>query len=181
MTASAASSSQINLSWSNVSSESGYEIDRCTGSSCTIFTQIATTGANVTTFSNTGLASNTTYRYRVRATNSAGDSGNSDIASATTTSGAVVIGTPTNLRVTSAGTTSIGLAWSDNSNNETRFEFERRTGSSTTFVFIGSVGANRTSATNINLSRFTTYTYRMRACNANGCSGYSNQATGTTN
>ncbi len=181
LTASAASSSQINLSWSNVSSESGYEIDRCTGSSCTIFTQIATTGANVTTFSNTGLASNTTYRYRVRATNSAGDSGNSDIASATTTSGAVVIGTPTNLRVTSAGTTSIGLAWSDNSNNETRFEFERRTGSSTTFVFIGSVGANRTSATNINLSRFTTYTYRMRACNANGCSGYSNQATGTTN
>lgn len=179
--ASAVSSSQINLSWSdNSNNESGFEIDRCAGSGCTNFAQIATTGAGVNSFSNTGLAAGTTYTYRVRATNSAGDSGNSNVASATTTAGAAVPAAPTNLRVTSVTTSSITLAWSDNSNNETRFEFERRT-ASTNFAFIGSVGANRTSATNINLPRLTTFIYRMRACNANGCSAYSNQATGTTN
>ena len=181
LTASAVSSSQINLSWSdNSNNESGFEIDRCTGSGCTGFTQIATTGAGANSFSNTGLAASTTYTYRVRATNSAGDSANSNVASATTTAGAAVPAAPTNLRVTSVSTSSITLAWSDNSNNETRFEFERRT-ASTNFAFIGSVGSNRTSATNINLPRLTTFTYRMRACNANGCSAYSNQATGTTN
>src|SRR5262245_7493660 len=181
LSATAVSSSQINLSWTdNSGSESGFEIDRCQGAGCTNFTQIATTGANVTSFSNTGLAASTAYSYRIRATNSAGDSGNSNTASATTTAAAGVPAAPSNLRVTSVGTTSITLAWNDNSNNETRFEFERRT-ASTNFVFIGSVGANRTSATNINLARFTTYTYRMRACNGNGCSAYSNQATGTTN
>jgi len=82
LSATAVSSSQINLSWTDVSNESGYEIDRCQGSTCTNFTQIAITGANITTFSNTGLAANTTYRYRVRATNSGGDSGNSPIAMA---------------------------------------------------------------------------------------------------
>jgi thermitase len=182
LSASAVSSSQINLNWSdNSNNESGFQIERCQGADCSNFALVATTGSNATSFSNTGLAASTTYTYRVRATNSAGNSGYSNTASATTTAGAAVPAAPSNLRVTTVGQTSIGLAWNDNSNNETRFEFFRRTGSSTTFVFIGSVGANRTSATNINLSRFTTYTYRMRACNGNGCSAYSNTATGTTN
>jgi hypothetical protein len=46
--------------------------------------QVATTGANVTTFSNTGLTRNTRYRYRVRAYNAVGNSGYSNIAAART-------------------------------------------------------------------------------------------------
>ena len=41
-------------------------------------------GANVTTFANSGLSKNTTYRYRVAAFNASGVSGYSNIASATT-------------------------------------------------------------------------------------------------
>jgi hypothetical protein len=41
-------------------------------------------GANVTSYANTGLSSNTTYRYRVRAYNASGNSSYSNIASATT-------------------------------------------------------------------------------------------------
>ena len=61
----------------------GYRVERCQGASCTSFVQIATpTG---TTFSNTGLAAGTTYRYRVRAIDAAGNlSGYSTIATATT-------------------------------------------------------------------------------------------------
>lgn len=86
LSATAVSSSQINLSWTDNSSvETGFEIDRKTGSGGT-WSQIATTGANVTTYQNTGLAALTQYYYRVRATNAAGDSGNSNEANATTQS-----------------------------------------------------------------------------------------------
>jgi chitodextrinase len=86
LSASAISSSQINLSWSASTDNvavTGYRLERCQGSTCAAFTQIATpTG---TTYSNTGLSANTTYRYRVRAADAAGNlSSYSTIASATT-------------------------------------------------------------------------------------------------
>ena len=84
LTAIAVSSSQINLNWTDTSAnETGFKIERKTGASGT-YSQIATAGANVTTYSDTGLTSNTTYYYRVRAYNTAGDSGYSNEANATT-------------------------------------------------------------------------------------------------
>ncbi len=83
LTASASGSSQINLNWSdNSGSESGYKIERSTDG--TNFTQIATTAANATSFSDTGLASGKTYTYRVRAYNANGNSAYTNTASATT-------------------------------------------------------------------------------------------------
>ena len=70
LTATAVSKSQINLAWTdNATNEDGFYIERCTGAGCTNFTQIATVGANVTGYQNTGLTANTTYRYRVHAYN----------------------------------------------------------------------------------------------------------------
>src|SRR4029453_10569075 len=48
------------------------------------FSQIASVGANMTTYSNSGLAASTTYYYRVRASNSGGNSAYSNTANATT-------------------------------------------------------------------------------------------------
>ena len=74
------SASQINLSWTdNSGNETGFSIERCTGNNCTNFAQIATVGANVTSFPDTGLATNTRYRYRVRAFNGSGNSAYSNI------------------------------------------------------------------------------------------------------
>lgn len=88
---------------------------------------------------------------------------------------------PSNLRVTSTGNTSIGIAWNDNSTNETGFRIERCTGSTcTNFVEIGTVGANATGATNSGLTRRTTYRYRVRAYNTGGNSAYSNIVNATT-
>jgi chitodextrinase len=82
----AVSSSQINLSWTASTDDvgvTGYRVEGCSGSFCTNFDQIGTpTG---TTFSYTSLFANTSYRYRIRATDAAGNfSGYSAIASATT-------------------------------------------------------------------------------------------------
>ncbi len=85
LSATAVSKSQINLTWTdNASNETGFYIERCKGSTCTNFARIATVGANVTAYANTGLAKKTTYRYRVQAYNASGVSAHSDIASATT-------------------------------------------------------------------------------------------------
>lgn len=86
LVATGVSSSQINISWTdNSSNETGFKIERKIGASGT-YSQIATVGANVTSYSNTGLSAGTTYYYRVRAYNSYGDSAYSNEASATTSS-----------------------------------------------------------------------------------------------
>jgi hypothetical protein len=77
------SSSQINLSWTdNSNNETGFKVERSTDG--TTFTQIATVGANVTMYVNTGLSPLTRYYYRVRAYNTGGNSAYSNIASAKT-------------------------------------------------------------------------------------------------
>src|SRR6267143_1665177 len=83
--ASPISSSQIKLSWTDNSSiETGFKIERKKGATGT-YTQIALVGSGVGSFNDTGLTTNTQYYYRVRATNSAGDSTYSNEANATTT------------------------------------------------------------------------------------------------
>jgi hypothetical protein len=84
LSASAASASQINLSWQDTSSnETGFRIDRRTGTSGT-WSQLATVGANSTSYSSTGLASGTAYYYRVVAFNNAGSAMPSNEANAIT-------------------------------------------------------------------------------------------------
>ena len=79
----AVSSSQINLSWTdNSTNETGFKIARSTNG--TNFTQIAIVPSNTTTYPNTGLAASTKYYYRIRAYNSAGNSSYSIIASSST-------------------------------------------------------------------------------------------------
>ncbi|HEY0156581.1 MAG TPA: metallophosphoesterase, partial [Thermoanaerobaculia bacterium] len=61
LTATATSSSQINLSWT--SSHTSFRVERCAGSGCTNFAQIATTSSP--SYSYSGLTASTLYRYRV--------------------------------------------------------------------------------------------------------------------
>jgi hypothetical protein len=83
LTAVALSQTQIRLTWTdNSNNESGFKIERFTGAQP--FVEIATVGANVTTYTNSGLTANTTYTYRVRAYNGAGNSDYTNTASATT-------------------------------------------------------------------------------------------------
>jgi oligosaccharide reducing-end xylanase len=180
LASSAASSSQINLTWlDNSSNETGFKIERKSGTAA--FAQIATVGAGVISYSNTALTASTAYTYRVRATNSVGDSAYSNESSAITSS--VTTGTvptaPSSLGSTVASSSQINLSWFDNSNNETGFKIERKTGAGA-YAQIATVAANITTYNNTALTASTAYTYRVRANNATGDSAYSNETTATT-
>jgi hypothetical protein len=76
-------SSRVDLTWQdNSDNESGFRIERRTSSGS--YSQIATVGAGVTSYSSSGLSASTTYYYRVRAYSAAGNSDYSDEASTTT-------------------------------------------------------------------------------------------------
>src|SRR5204862_457231 len=110
------------------SNETYYYIESAT-SSAGPFTQIRSTGANVTSTSSTALAASTTYYFRVRAYNSAGYSGYSATASATTQAAAPTLpATPTGLTATAASSSHPTLRSADLS-NETYYYIESATSS----------------------------------------------------
>jgi parallel beta-helix repeat protein len=79
------SSSQLDLLWSdNSDNEDGFYIERKTGAMGT-YSRIATVNADVITYSNAGLTPDTTYCYRIKAYNAAGESAYSNEACATAT------------------------------------------------------------------------------------------------
>ena len=80
---------------------------------------------------------------------------------------------PSNLRFTLSGPNSITLNWNDNSNNETGFKIERKSGSGV-FTLIDSVSANVTTFTDNSIIDTGMYSYRVYAYNGNASSGYSN-------
>ncbi len=83
---------------------------------------------------------------------------------------------PSNLISTALSRSRIKLAWVDNSSNETGFCIERAKSLTDIFTVVANIGPNSTSYTNRNLSRSTTYYYRVRAYNTYGNSAYSNTA-----
>ncbi|MDZ7303603.1 MAG: fibronectin type III domain-containing protein [candidate division KSB1 bacterium] len=178
LTATAVSSSQINLAWTdNASNEDGFKIERAAALGGP-YTQIATVGANVTTYADTGLTASTQYCYRVRAYNAGGNSSYSNEACATTLSN--LPAAPSNLTATPITNNQIDLAWTDNSTNETGFKIERKSESEASYTQIDTVAANVTSYQSTGLFGNINYSYRVRAYNANGNSGYSNEANATT-
>src|SRR5262249_26764714 len=86
LAATAASSSEINLSWTASTDNvgvTGYRVERCQGAGCSSFAQVGAPSG--TTFNNTGLSAGTSYSYRVRAVDAAGNpSGYSNVATTTT-------------------------------------------------------------------------------------------------
>ncbi|MGI0094609.1 MAG: fibronectin type III domain-containing protein, partial [Nitrosotalea sp.] len=77
LTATAASTSQINLSWTAPSNNggstiTGYKIERSSDGGTTWSTLVANSASTSTTYSDTGLSPSTTYTYRVSTINSVG-------------------------------------------------------------------------------------------------------------
>jgi hypothetical protein len=171
LTATTISSSQIRLTWQDKSTnETSFWVARSTDG--VRFTGRATLGANVTTFTDTGLTASTTYYYYVLATNSnvtpAVDSPGSNIASATTTAGGVSAtpNAPTNLTATTISSSQIKLTWQDKSTNETSFWVARST-DGVHFTGRATLGANVTTFTDTGLTASTKYYYYVLATNDN--------------
>ena len=87
---------------------------------------------------------------------------------------------PTNLVVKVLSSTAINLSWSDNSNNETGFKIERKTGTEA-YKTIHTTVANVETYHDSLLNPNNTYNYRISAFNALGGSiNSSNEASVTT-
>lgn len=175
LTAAAASSSQINLAWTdNANNETGFTVERATGTGA--FALVASLGANVTAYQSAGLAPSTAYSFRVRATNSSGNSAYSNTATATTQAGATQPpAAPAGLTAT-GGNAQIALSWSASS-SATSYNIKRSTISGGPYAAVGASTTN--SFTNSGLTNGTTYFYVVSAVNTAGESANSNQTSAT--
>jgi len=169
-TATAASSSQINLSWTAPSyvglGTTSYQLYRTpAGGSATLVYN--STG---TSFSDTGLSANTSYSYTIYATNNTGQSDLTASASATTSAG--VPGTPTSFGYTSKTESSINLSWSAPSNNGgsaiTGYTLYR--GATQIYPTLPATSGIATSFNDTGLAFETSYSYSVYAVNAIGSS-----------
>ena len=121
LTATAASPSQINLAWTASTDNvgvTGYLVERCQGAGARPSRR--SPRATTTTYSDTGLAAATSYSYRVRATDAAGNlSGYSNTATATTPAppDTTPPTAPAGLTATAASPSQINLAWTAATDN----------------------------------------------------------------
>lgn len=187
LTATTASSSQINLTWTASTDNvgvTGYRVERCQGAGCSSFAQVGTPSTN--SFNDTGLSASTSYTYRVRAQDAVPNlSGYSSTASATTSaSGDTQAPTaPSGLTATPVSSSQVNLSWTASTDNVgvTGYRVERCVGGSgcSSFSQIGTPSA--TSFSDTGLSAATTYSYRVRAADAvPNLSSYSNVAIAAT-
>ncbi len=113
LVATAVSSSQIDLTWQdNSSNESGFMVQRASSSGGP-WTQIGIVGANVTSCAHTGLTASTTYFYRVCAYNTAGNSAFSSVTSASTSAApdTTAPSIPSGVIVTATSTSQVSVSW----------------------------------------------------------------------
>jgi len=172
-TATAVSSSQINLDWSDVTGETGFTVER-TQDGIT-WTEIDTP-AGVTSYQDTGLAPGTFYTYQISANNAGGSSPWSYRDSATTIMAPPPI--PTGLTATTESSQEIDLTWNDVP-GETNFRIQRSP-DGVNWVRIAIIPAGVTSYDDIGLRDGRTYYYRIRAANSAGLSALSTPVSTTT-
>ena len=137
---------------------------------------LLTTVGNVTTYADTSAVNATTYDYKVRAVDGAGNrSGFSNTASATTPDTQNPT-PPTQLNASSVSSTQVDLTWTAGTDNVgvTNYEIYR---DATLLTTLGAV----TSYTDSSVSPSTTYAYQLKAVDAAGNhSGFSNSSSATT-
>ena len=121
------------------------------------------------------LVPSTTYFYKVQSTDSRGNTAFLDGFQLTTLAAETIPAAPTGLNAFLNSSGLINITWVDNSSNETRFEVQMRSGTTTGFTTLGNTGANST--TYIETSHPAgTYYYQVRACNGAGCSAFAGPA-----
>ncbi len=187
LSATAVSGGEVDLSWGASADNvgvTGYDIERCQGSGCSNFTQIAATTGTGATFKDTTVTSATTYSYRVRATDAADNLSAYSNTAAAGTPDTTPPSQPGTVTATAASGTEVDLSWGASTDNigVTGYRVERCQGSGcSNFTQIATTTGTGTTFKDTTTSAGTSYSYRVRATDASGnLSTYSNTATATT-
>ena len=160
--ASWSSSDTIKLTWLNRSYGAEYfVIERKIGDG-SFFVIDTVPSDDGSTWYDYSLKPGTSYTYRLQSVK--GDY-TSDYSDEVTVEG-YAIPAPSNLKAIILSETKIKLTWEDNSNNETNFIIEQRTGSSKTWKQIDKVKSNITSYTVDKLNPDVVYTFRVKSYNS---------------
>ena len=181
LTATAVSPIQINLSWTdNSTNELGFYVYAmwiCVGEGYRI---IATLAPNTTSYEHTDLIPATTYCYKVAAYNDGGETDSLNQAKATTPTPPVgePPAAPSNLVATVVGSSLVDLTWQDNSDNENGFKIYRALGTDLTLYQIGTTCPNITYYSDSEVNPNSVYSYRVSAYNSFG-SAFSNRVSVT--
>ena len=155
--------SQINLSWIAPSGTiNGYKIERSQDSGNTWSIIVANTTTTATTYSDTGLLSNT-YYYRISSLSTGGTSNPSAVASATT-----IPTPPTNLLSSAVSISQINLSWIAPPGTILGYKIERSTDGITFSTIIANTTTTATTYSDTGLSSNTLYTYRISSLGLDG-------------
>ena len=92
---------------------------------------------------------------------------------------AIVVGSAV-FTVGAASAAQLTLDWMDNAGGSASFNIERKTETTGTYARIATTGPGITTYADSAVVAGTTYCYRVKASNASGDSGYSNEACGST-
>lgn len=169
-------SSQVDLSWTdNSSDETGFRVERADSGSG-IFASLGTVSANTTNYADTTIVPDTLYDYRVFAFNGAGDSAATSVESAMV----MAPGAPGALNAFAVAS-QVNLTWMDTSMDETGFVVERSLSSGTGFTQIGTSPADDGTYFDTTVSPSTTYYYRVKSVRGSIESAYSAEASITSN
>jgi len=181
LAATAQSATAVGLTWTdNASNETSYQVYRRAGA-VSLFGQVSPDlPAGTTSWQDTSVVASSTYIYIVKARNAAGDSGSSNEASVTTPAALTAPAAPTGLVAAAESATVVKLTWMDNATNENAYLVERAVGAGT-FAAIGpELPAGTIEWKDTSAAASTSYRYRVKARNAGGVSGWSNEASVTT-
>src|SRR5438874_2505090 len=165
LAAAAVSTDTIHLTWADSGLDAGYSVERSADGAT--FAAVGTTLRNVTAYSNRGLASATTYYYRVRSLGPRGAaSAYSSVVSAMTLGGDVnAPSTPTDLTASGARCGQVDLAWAastDTGSGVMAYNIYRD-GS-----LLARVMAPATVTSDANVGAFTLYSYAVSAVDPAG-------------
>ncbi len=164
---------QIRLTWTdNATNETGFVIERATDgvTFSTLVTVAARTNTGSVSYTDTSVLASNTYTYRVAAINAAGASAFTNLASATVPAPPAAPSPVLATAVRVNKSARVTLRWT-NVANETGYVIQRSTSADFTANLVTTnVGADVTTYTTGNLSRFTAFYFRVRAVNGAGVS-----------
>ena len=174
-TATAVSSTQINLSWTSPNNGgspiTGYKIMYVVDNG-EFKDLVSNTATTTTNYSHKNLIEDHIYFYQVYALNSVGQSDSSDIVTSTTLQGNTVPSPPTSLAANPASPTSIFLSWNSPQSNGgsaiTGYKIEYSTVIDQWRVIVSNTGIPQQSFYHTGIDSGKNYDYRVSAINSKG-------------